>query len=351
MCRLRHFWKLPLLCIAGLALAPTGGLAASEATPEENPDPRNRFQIGGRLGFRLQADFLAANRITPIPAGPEAGSAVDRAYTDGAVRRDASGNADGTTWNWDYSHSSQVTPDGSGLAMHATTENPLRDSKDRTDDPHPGFELNYARILGDWAGATWGVELGLNWMDVQLTDDASLETDLYQVTDLYPLQGTIPPDAPYTGSWDGPGPLLGSTPTRTLDAVTARGLGRREIDGDLLGFKLGPVLDIPLGDWLSAQFSGGLALARFDGEFRFSENLTIGSGPAQSFQGSASTEEWLLGGYVRGQLSCRVTERLGVYAAAEYMGLESVDLEAATRRARLNLSGGIYLTAGLSVRF
>jgi len=346
------FANLPVLCTAGLAVAPaTPSLAASETPSAEAYESRNRLQIGGRLGFRIRADFSAANRVAPIPAGPEAGGAVDRVYADGAVRRDASGNADGTTWNWEYFHSSQVTPDGSGLAMHATTENPLRDSNDRTDDPHPGFELNYARMLGEWAGATWGVELGLNWVDVQLNDDAALQANLYQVTDLYPLDGTIPPEAPYTGSLDGPGPLLGSTPTRTLDSATARGLGQRQIEGDLLGFKLGPVLDIPLGDWLSAQFSGGLAVARFDGEFSYSETVTVGNGAAQSFQDAVSAEEWLVGGYVRGQISCRVTERIGVYAAAEFMGLESLDMEASTRSAHLDLSGGIYLTAGLSLRF
>jgi hypothetical protein len=286
-----------------------------------------------------------------FPAAPAAGNAIDRDYVDGAVRVDASGNADGLTSNWAYSDARQITPDGTGLAMRAYSGNPLPDVASSSDDPHPGIDLNYARMIGEWAGAWWGLELGLNWLDVELNDSSGLSGSLDRATDTYALGGTIPPEAPYVGSYDGPGPLLEASPTRSLDSVTTQINGHRRLKGDLLGFKLGPVLDIPLGDWLSAQLSGGLAIALFDGGFSFSESLVTGDGAAFSYQGEASSTEWLFGGYARGQLSVRVSKRMGLYAAAEYLGLESVDLESMARHAHLDLSSGVYLSAGISIRF
>lgn len=337
-------------CAGMLALVPGPRAAAAESGAAGEGEPKNRFQVGGRLGFNLRADFSGHARLL-VPAGPEAGGGVDRAYADGAVRIDASGNADSSTWNWAYSDARQIRPDGSGIDMHAYSGNPLPDSSNRTDDPHPGIDLTYSRLIGEWAGAQWGMELGLNWLQLDLKDDSGFSGNLDRSTDYFALDGVIPPEAPYSGSFDGPGPILGAIPTRTLDTVTTRVAGQRQLEGDLLGFKLGPVLDIPLGDWLSAQLSGGLALAHFDGAFRFAETVLTSDGSALRYQGEASADEWLLGGYARGQLSVRLTESLGLYAAAEYLGLESVRLEAEARHARLDLSGGLYISAGVSVRF
>src|ERR1700722_11356558 len=78
----------------------------------------NHFDTGARLGFNIRAKFLNEG-IIPAPASPSAGGAVNRAYNDGFVNVDVSGNQGGQTWNWGYQSSAQA-PGNDTILMHAT---------------------------------------------------------------------------------------------------------------------------------------------------------------------------------------------------------------------------------------
>jgi hypothetical protein len=100
--------------------------------------------------------------------GPATGGGVDRFYDDGFVRVDATGNPGGYTWFWSYENATQIQ--GSFISFHS---------------------------------------------------QALLDANTIQlVTDTYDLGGLFPPSAPYTGTFEGPGPVLPDAPfSRTITIV------------------------------------------------------------------------------------------------------------------------------------
>lgn len=327
------------------------GVTVSAAAADLD-DPRNRFRAGAKVGFNLDVDFSSRGGDVGARLGPPAGGGIDRTYRDGFVRVDASGNTGGKTWYWKYNEASQVTPDGSGIAMHGYSGNPFPDVTGQSDDPQWGAEFAYTRILGEWAGALWGLELGFDWLTFNVEDDSAAAGSVTAVTDTFGLDGVVPPAAPYTGTFDGPGPLLRDSPTTRLAVPTGTTvLGTRQLEGDLYTIKFGPMVDIPLGDWLSAQVSGGLAVTLFDGAFAYSESASLPGGGTWVHSGEASSDEWLFGGYVRGQVSVRLSERVGVYAAIDYLVSESYDVSTPAREASADLGGAVFFSAGVSLGF
>lgn len=100
--------------------------------------------------------------------GPASGGSVDRLYDDGFVRVDATGNPGGYTWFWGFEDASQIQ-DGF-ISFHCQTV--------------------------------------LDVSTIQL------------VTDAYELGALIPPDAPFIGSFEGPGPVLPDAPfLRTITVI------------------------------------------------------------------------------------------------------------------------------------
>ncbi|MCC7373075.1 MAG: hypothetical protein IT581_00355 [Verrucomicrobiales bacterium] len=324
---------------------------AASADAQDFADARNRIQLGGRVGFNLGVDFRNRGGTVPDTIGPATGGGVDRTYPNGFVRPDAAGNDGGKTWNWGYSEAGQLSADGSALSQRGYTGTPYADSSDRSDDPQYGAELIYSRVLGDIAGAKWGFELGLNWSTFNVEDTSNLTGSITEVTDQYTLEGVIAPAAPYAGSFGGPGPLINDAPTRSSALVPTTVQGSRKLEGNLYGFRLGPMVDLPLGDWLSAQISGGFAAGWLDAEFRYRETASVASGTAWSRAGESSSDEWVLGFYARGQLTVQATDQLGIYAAVEYQGLEDATINAAEQSARVQLDQAVFISLGLNFRF
>lgn len=326
-------------------------VATASAGAQDFADARNRMQLGGRVGFNLSVDFRNRGGAVPDTVGPATGGGLDRTYAKGFVRRDASGNDGGKTWNWGYSEDSQVSLEREVLIQSGHTGTPYADSADRSDDPQYGAELIYSRVLGDIAGAKWGFELGINWTTFNVDDTSNLTGSIDEVTDEYAFNGVILPAAPYAGSFDGPGPVISDAPTRSTAAVATAVTGSRKLEGNLYGVRVGPMVDLPLGDWLSAQLSGGFAAGWLDADFRYSETASIASGASWSRVGEASSDEWVFGFYARGQLTVQVNDQLGIYGAVEYQGLEDATIDAAEQSARVQLDQGVFVSLGVNFRF
>lgn len=100
--------------------------------------------------------------------GPASGGGVARFYDDGFVRVDATGNSGGYTSFWSYENASQIQ--GAFISFHCQSI----------------LDANTIQLL----------------------------------TDTYELGALIPPDAPYAGSFEGPGPALPDAPfSRTITVV------------------------------------------------------------------------------------------------------------------------------------
>ncbi|MDB6022750.1 MAG: hypothetical protein JWQ04_2607 [Pedosphaera sp.] len=308
----------------------------------------NHFGMDARMGFNIRAKFLNQGAMA-APASPAAGGAVNRAYTDGFVNTDVSGNQGGLTWNWGYKNAAQA-PGNDTLLFHASAVDGATSS--RADDPSLGFELSYLRdvVHADWG--SWGVKASFGYSRINLSDNQPQTANFTQITDAYALGGIQVPMAPYNGSFNGPGPVIGSTPTRTA-TVTPGGasiIGSRGIDANLFDFHLGPSADFRLSNRLSLQVGGGLALGLVASKFSFAETTTTPAGTVAA-SGSSHDTDCLVGAYAEAELAYRFWRSASVFVGAEFQYLGDFHQSAAGHDAQLDLSQTIFCKAGFQWKF
>lgn len=307
----------------------------------------NHFGLDFRLGFNLKARFshlgAAGGQLPPASGG------VDHNYSDGFVRVDSSGDRGGSTWNWGYQNASQVTGRDT-LEMHSASTPGA--ALDASEDPRLGFNVDYARDLAQLGSGRWGLKLALGYTDAKIRDSRPLDAAVNLVTDAYPLHGITPPLAPYSGSFSGPGPVIGDTPVHSTTSVPGGALiiGSRQLDAWVYDLRFGPYLEVPLVQRLSIQVGAGVAAGLVDSTFSFSDTTTTSGGTTQS-AGSGSSTGALLGFYGEVGLACRVLSRTSVFAGGQFEYLGRFDQTVADRSAELDLRRSLYLMVGLQWQF
>jgi hypothetical protein len=384
------------LLIAPLVVAPMLPLFAADRDPinriklEEPKNERlNRFSIGYAAAWNINADFTHLGGVGsggnrgPGPynsRNPEKNRGVDRFYDDGYVRSDISGNKDGLTWFWGYKNAGQVSGgDGEGggsIAYHSASVAPLK-SRDVSNDPQHGMQLTWNRELGRASNGKWGwgLEVGFGWNAIDLKDNRTVRGGTRNITDTYDLGGVdpggniirdgqtqpdpIPTDTGtlYPGTYDGPGPLLDDLPNRTV-AYNRNGAvvgGSRSFEGNLWFMHVGPYVEIPLAEKLSAVVSGGIAFGFMHGEFAYREQVSIttpggGTTTARS-RGSNDDTEGLVGGYVSATLVYAIDPHWSVYAGGQFQSLGEYSGSANGRRVEIDLSTSPSVVAGISYSF
>ncbi|MBM3878968.1 MAG: hypothetical protein FJ387_04515 [Verrucomicrobia bacterium] len=308
---------------------------------------RNRVFIGARFSFNIQAELRNGAVAANVPP----------AYDDGFVRPDSSG-ASGSTWYWGYDRADQIV--GDSLALSISTGSPRDGMVDTLqEDPQAGFELLYGRVLGRFGlgpatTITWGILGGFSSLDVLLEESDTINGTLSRTTDSYSLGGISPPPAPYAGTFAGPGPVIGSAAaaslTTTLPAWSATSA---KVDALLLGFKLGPFVEVPIYRRLSAQLSGGLGAIYAQHELSFTETLglTAAGGPPPARVGRFQDDAWLLGFFGQAQLEFRLGDTMSVFAGGQYRHLGDTSVAGGGKEATLDLAGTFEGIVGLKFSF
>ncbi len=335
-----------------LALVAATPLAMRGADLPET-DALNRFNLGVRFGMNFKADFKNHNRapVLPTGTGPATGG-VDHEYEDGYVRVDSSGNAGGLTWNWGYQNAGQVV--GDTMQFHATqTGNSSQSAhQDVTGDPQPGLELVYQRVLGSFASSGhWGLEAGIGYTDIDLHNNRSGTGLTTVTTDAYQLNGVLPPGAGYNGTFQGPGALLGDSPTRTTASSATSLRSKNELSGELYTLRLGPFAEWNFTPKLSLAVSLGLTLAPASVAYDFEETGLSPSGGTTRTTGHTSTTKLLYGPYASGTLRYDFNPHWGVFAGAQFQSLNDLEQSVGGRTARFDPGATIYGTLGVSWRF
>jgi hypothetical protein len=327
-----------------LVLAPL-----SSGAQDDNQADWNHFGLNYRLGFNIGARFKSPGLSSPgtAPAAPAVGAAVNRAYSDGFVNVDSSGNAGKQTWDWGYQNASQIS--GGSVLMHAASVSPAY-SENNADDFDHGFEASYMRDLGHESWGRWGLKFAFDYTKIDLRNDGPLHPGGQLVTDAYALNGVIPPNAPYSGSYSGPGPVLGSSPTRTTTPLDATVLGSRRVDASLCGFHAGPAVALDLTTNLSLELGGGLAWGAVTSTLDYDETITSSLGSVHR-SGSASDTGGLVGAYAEAGLACHVARTASIFAGAQFQYLGEFDQNAAGHGVQLDFSRSVFLMLGFELRF
>jgi hypothetical protein len=333
-----------------LRLAGMGALPVIIALPLRAQDDSgaqwNHFGLNFRTGFNIRTKFSEPSSLS-LPPGPGAGLALNHQYRDGFVNADSSGNQGGVTWNWGYQSASQIS--GGDVLMHANGGLAGADEH-YTGDPSLGLDFSYVRDIGHYKWGQWGIKIAFGYSHISVHDDDAISANLETATDKYALNGVVPPLAPYTGSFNGPGPVLGSEPiSRSISSAGAAIItGDHKVDADLYDLRVGPSVTIPLLKRFSVQGGGGLALGILDSRFSFSEYSTTGPIAAT---GSEDTTGLVPGAYAEVGFAYRLCRAASVFTGVQYEYLGDFRQGTGGRSARLEFGQSIFYEVGLQWHF
>lgn len=323
------------------------------AVQAAEPIPRpNRITVAPRAAFNVKAGFTsslaAASAVDP---GPATGGQIPRTYDDGFVGVDSSGNAEGKTWYWGYQNDAQVDVAADSLNLNALLSSGAASVEDVDEDLLFGGEATFTRYLFEFGRAFWGLELGVNFTPVSIEDSTPLTAPGSAVRDAFSLGGVTPPRAPYAGSVAGPGPVIGDSPARTALNPEMVFTGQREIEATTFGLRFGPNLDVPMGEPLSLQISGGAYVMYADAEFTYSETVSVAGQPLRTQGGRVEEQDWILGAYVRGQVLLMLSPTVGLFAGAEFLFIEDLELQNGSHGATLDFGDSFAAFLGVAFTF
>lgn len=359
-------WLVGLMSLgATLANGQTAAIEETNNAPRislelPSAETHNRIALSYRMGLNISVDFRRLGGLALSDPGPASGGAVNRNYDDGYNRVDSSGNAGGYTWYWGYQSPQSVQGGNLVLQSYSSPANAV--SNDRQDDPQHGLEISYSREL--YRKKSWraGLEGAFGYSLISIADSHNLRANVYRTNDSFALGGVVPPQAPYNGTFQGPGPVISSTLTpadRTVDVLpgAATVTGSRTIDSDLFTIRLGPYLEVPLNEKFSLLFGGGLAMLWAQTDFSFREDVTI-SDPTYGVvlnsgrrTGSGSQTDFLVGGYVSGTISYAITREISAFGGIQYqMAGHAVDT-ARGRQSILDVGNSLFATFGIAYNF
>ena len=327
---------------------------AAVSAEQSDTNRLERFSLNARFGLDLSAKFKRASMsLTAPPRSSPDGSRYN--YDDGYVLTDVSGNYGGQTWNWGYDQPGQIA--GDTILMHHSTvsaDAPSATGVDE-DDPQCGFEFAYDRELGKRDKLHYGFEAAVNYMNLSFKDTSAFSANVSRLTDAYPFTpGTTPPLAPYQGSFNGPGFVIGSTPVSSTTALIPGGatvVDQRNYNADIWGFRLGPYAEYPLGQNLDLWFSGGLAVGLVDASASWKETAFLAGGGTVVGSGGGSDLGLLWGGYLSAKVSWQLSERWSAEGGVQYQYLGTYDHNFGGQVMQLDLSKSMFITIGLDYSF
>jgi hypothetical protein len=224
------------------------------------------------------------------------------------------------------------------------------------------MEINYSRELTRGKHWRFGLEAALGYTAVSIKDNQTLTYTTTRLNDTYTLNGVVPPEPPYAGSFEGPGPLIPSSPSAGERSTTvlpgaATIFGERKVDSDLFTLRLGPYVEIPLYKKLSLNLGGGLTLAVADTKFSFNEIVSI-SDPLYGINltsaprsGSGSQTDFLVGGYAGGSVSYAFSEKVRVFIGAIFQAAGQSVNDQNGKQSVLNLDKALMFSIGANYSF
>jgi hypothetical protein len=344
--------------------------AAGDSVPvvpleKRQADSRNRISISYRMGLNITADFKKLGGFdalsNPNLHADPATNTVIRTYDGGAfIGRDIDGNNHGpgfenTTWYWGFTDPNSIQ--GNSLVVSSSSSLNNGVSKNNSDDPQHGFEITYDRELyrGTDSGWRFGVEGAVGYTRLSIGDSRTLTTTVNQTVDSFALpSGFVVPQYPYSGTYGGPGPVIGSDPfTRTITNIVSAATvtGERTIDANVVSLRFGPYAEVPLNNKFSLLFSGGLYLVVGDTHFSFREAVTIDGVGTETRRGSGSSTDFLAGGYAGGNIEYALTKQVGLFAGAQFQTAGQAVNKANGKISVLDLGQSVVVAIGASYSF
>ena len=323
------------------------------------------FHTGTRSSASLIPSQAHSGVDSPGSAGSPNGTG-DHYYDNGYVRQDPGTATDGDTWYWGYSDASQVQGDhlvfsvNDGTETHTSRDTALDDNAVSIDSDGTEFGpiIQFDYLIGEKHGFAYGVLFNASYITMSkdgavstFSDHQQWDTYSRQITDVYDLKGVIPPAAPYSGDYTGPGPLLPDTPssrTVTKDHVSSGTQDSWNEINESLDFDLTTLSFGISGEKLFGRFALtaalGPTLSVVDIDAKSTERLytSRNGGPAQelaSWHDRNNDQDLEPGCFVQAGCSLRVAKRLSVNLLGRYDWAKKVSTSVGPTGIDIDLDG------------
>lgn len=335
-----------------------GGLAKGGLFEEP---ARSRWSLGGGFAPLVGVDARFSglgNFSNPLAALP-LGGGQNYVYDNGFVGVDSSGNAGGLTWNWGYDNNAQYSVAGDSLD-YSISNSLANASVEENGGLNGGFEVFGLYEMGEIPSlqlrgrpSRWGLKATFHYANISIDNGSTLTSDVTRVNDSFALNGVLPPLAPYSGSFGGPGPLLGDAPSRSVSTIADGAIvtGSRDLDVDLFSLSVGPYLEFPITDRFSVSTELGLSLAIASGDYDFRTSTTIAGAGTQTSSGSGSETSFLGGVSLGANAIYQFTEKWSAYGGVKYQYFGDFEIDAGDSTAELDFGSAFQFGLGAIYRF
>lgn len=347
----------------GPALAGRGGVAltgcllgavAAQAQMQREADWTRHLRLGLQMGVHLQAKFSSEGQfgVSGSQAGSAGVAAQDHSYDDGYVRVDDTGNAGGYTSNWGYQAASQYDSATGQLTFHSASGYTGGNRSSAQDAPYYGADMAYGGILKRWDRARLMWDFGFGYLPADIQDRSSFSTQFIRTVHRYDTGGIAMPGAPYSGGAGGVGPTIKDVATALPgDAVQGSVEATRQLEADLYALRLGPMFQYELSRRWAIQAGAGFLFGIVDGEYRYSERITLADGSATTNSGEVGSTDLKYGAYGELLVLFKTNEPADIYLGVQYQWLGSYELSRSGHSASLDLESGVSIVAGINWPF
>jgi len=304
------------------------------------------------VGFNLKAEFSMSGTFNVASGNPgTAGGEQNHDYDDGYVRLDATGNDLDLTWNWGYESAGQLQ--NGLLSFHSLQSYTATASGSADSDAQVGFDTAYGGRLTRMWGGTLGWEFGFGFLPVEITDTLSSPANVTRLVHTFDTGGILLPQAPYQGSFNGPGATISDVAVQSFQALSGVPLtSSQTLDVKLYNFRLGPTLQWELHPRVAVVVSAGAAFGIVTGDLEYNDTLLFAAdGTTASNQGQIGDTQFVYGGYIGGTLLYHAVKNGDFYLGFQYMPMSSATFSGDGREAKLDLTGGLYISAGINWPF
>jgi hypothetical protein len=330
------------------------GVAAAHGQMQREEDWTRHLRLGLQMGVHLQAKFSSQGQfgVSGSQAGPAGVAGQNHLYDDGYVRVDDTGNAAGYTSNWGYQSASQYDPATGQLTFHSASGYTQNDRSQAEDMPYYGADMSYGGTLKRWDRARLMWDFGFGYLPVDIGDRSSFSTQFTRVVHRYDTGGIAMPGAPYSGAASGVGPTIKDAATALPgDAVQGSVDASRHLESDLFTLRLGPLFHYELSRRWAFEAGGGFLFGIVDGEFQYRDKIVLADGSTTVSEGGTGSTDLKYGAYGELLVLFKTNEPADIYLGVQYQWLDAFELSSGGRSAKLDLSTGVSIVAGINWPF
>jgi len=279
---------LKAVCVFSTTLFASYNITAAEMVAEpqlsQTSDASPWRMNAGAMIRHIGATSFSTNAIAAqglaAGVGPETGYA-DRSYDDGFVNQGAATPGTGLTTFFEYQNLSQVldgnlvytATGGAGLSAPAK----VKDDDDDVAAPYIG--VTYTLVTNE--NFEFGLSIGFSATELNGDARSTIDETAVATVDSYALGGVVLLGAPYTGTFNGPGPIIDNTPTsrENVSSPVATRDYRYSMDTNLYSLVMGGDISWGLTETTHLRCSAGVIMNIADWSGKYS-GFTVAAGGA-----------------------------------------------------------------------